>query len=50
MEISTFNKMQGTESENLAVKIFSEVCCNGCTCNNSSDHKPESEYTLDEIM
>ena len=42
MEISDFNKMQGTESENLAVKIFSETCCNGCTCQSTKDHKLES--------
>jgi hypothetical protein len=53
MEMPIFNKMQGTEAENLAVKIFTEVCCNGCTCTSSSDHKREAqatEYTLDEIM
>lgn len=50
METSTFNKMQGTNSENLAVKIFTETCCNGCTCTSESDHKTEAEYTLDEIM
>lgn len=27
------------ESENLAVKIFSEICCNGCMCTSESDHK-----------
>jgi hypothetical protein len=36
MDIPTFNKMM--ESENLAVKIFSEICCNGCTCKNEKDH------------
>lgn len=50
MEIADFNKMQGTESESLTVKIFTEICCNGCTCQSNKDHKPEAEYTLDEIM
>ncbi len=30
-----------TESTSLAVKIFSETCCNGCSCKTESDHKPE---------
>jgi hypothetical protein len=30
-----------TESTSLAIKVFSETCCNGCTCQTSSDHKPE---------
>lgn len=27
------------EPENLAVKIFSETCCNGCTCKIEEDHE-----------
>ena len=30
-----------TESSSLAIKVFSETCCNGCTCQTDSDHKPE---------
>jgi hypothetical protein len=30
-----------TESTSLAVKVFSETCCNGCTCKSESDHKSE---------
>lgn len=30
----------GVEFENLSVKIFSEICCNGCMCTSESDHKP----------
>jgi hypothetical protein len=30
-----------TESTSLAVKIFSDICCNGCSCKTESDHKPE---------
>jgi hypothetical protein len=30
-----------TESTSLAVKVFSETCCNGCSCKSESDHKPE---------
>jgi len=29
------------EHQNLAVKIFSDTCCNGCSCKTSNDHKPE---------
>lgn len=29
------------EPENLAVKIFSETCCEGCLCSTENDHKPE---------
>jgi len=46
MEMPTFNKMM--DSENLAVKIFSETCCNGCTCQSSKDHITE-EFVMDEI-
>lgn len=49
MEISEFNKMLGQEPENLSVKIFSETCCNGCTCKSEKDHKPD-EFALDEIF
>ena len=47
MDIPNFNKMM--ESENLAVKIFSETCCNGCTCQSSKDHPIQEEFALDEI-
>jgi hypothetical protein len=26
------------EPENLAVKIFSDLCCNGCSCKSDKDH------------
>ena len=26
------------EMENLAAKIFSETCCNGCSCKTEKDH------------
>lgn len=25
--------------ENWAIKIFSEMCCNGCSCKSENDHK-----------
>ena len=25
----------------LAAKLFSETCCDGCSCKSESDHKPE---------
>jgi hypothetical protein len=30
-----------TESSSGVIKIFSETCCNGCSCQSESDHKPE---------
>jgi hypothetical protein len=30
------------EHQNLAVKIFSDTCCNGCSCVKESDHKSEN--------
>ena len=28
-------------NDGLALKIFSEICCNGCTCQSENDHKPQ---------
>lgn len=36
-ESSSYTK----EPENLAVKLFSEICCEGCSCMTENDHKPE---------
>jgi hypothetical protein len=36
-----------TESTSLAVKIFSDTCCNGCSCQTSSDH--DTEFVQDVI-
>lgn len=30
------------EHQNLAVQIFSDTCCNGCSCKSEKDHKPEN--------
>lgn len=30
------------EHTSLAVQIFSETCCNGCSCKTEEDHKPEN--------
>lgn len=30
------------EYTSLAVKIFSEICCNGCSCQSEKDHEPNS--------
>ena len=27
-----------TESSSLEIKVFSETCCNGCSCQAESDH------------
>jgi hypothetical protein len=36
------------EHKNLAVQIFSDTCCDGCTCKSYNDHKQE-EFYLDEL-
>ena len=38
---STWDKEFSFEHTSLAVKVFSDICCNGCTCQSESDHKPE---------
>lgn len=38
MEIPTFNKRLGQESENLMTKIFLDTCCDGCSCQSEKDH------------
>jgi hypothetical protein len=30
-----------SESSSLEIKVFSETCCNGCSCKTESDHKPK---------
>lgn len=38
------------QNDGLAIKIFSETCCNGCTCSSSNDHKQESKcFCGDEV-
>ena len=38
------------QNDGLAIKIFSETCCNGCTCTSSNDHKQESRcFCGDEV-
>lgn len=27
------------QNDGLALKIFSETCCDGCTCKSETDHK-----------
>ena len=29
------------ESSSLDIKIYSETCCNGCTCQSEDSHKKE---------
>jgi hypothetical protein len=33
--------IKAVDNTGLALKIFTETCCNGCTCKSESDHKPE---------
>ena len=34
-----YNNEPEYEYTSLAVKIFSDFCCNGCYCTSDSDHK-----------
>lgn len=36
-----------SESSSLAMKIFSDSCCNGCSCKTQSDH--DLEFVQEEI-
>lgn len=36
-ESSTYKK----EPDSLAVKIFSDICCDGCSCKSDNDHKSD---------
>lgn len=36
-----------TESSSLAMKLFSDFCCNGCSCQTQADH--DTEFVLEEI-
>ena len=36
-----------SESSSGEIKIFSDSCCNGCTCQTSSDH--DTEFVQDLI-
>jgi len=38
--------IKATDNTGLAFKIFTETCCDGCSCKSESDHKPEA--SLDE--
>jgi len=38
------------EPENLAVKLFSETCCSGCTCQRESKAIPETDAMGREIF
>ena len=31
-----------SQNDGLALKIFSETCCNGCSCKSESDHEPST--------
>jgi hypothetical protein len=33
---------QGFQYESSGLKVYSEICCNGCTCQTSDAHKPEN--------
>lgn len=35
---SEWDKEFQFEHQNLAVKIFTDTCCNGCMCKSESDH------------
>ncbi len=33
---------ENPQNDGLAIKIFSDICCNGCSCKSESDHKQET--------
>jgi hypothetical protein len=33
--------IKAIDNTGLALKIFTETCCDGCSCKSESDHKPE---------
>jgi hypothetical protein len=37
--------IKAVDNTGLALKIFTETCCNGCTCKSESDHKPVTAVT-----
>ena len=39
-QLSLFPEYE-SESSSLAIKVFSDICCNGYMCQTSIDHKPE---------
>lgn len=45
-QLSLFPEYE-SESSSLAIQIFSDFCCNGCSCKTSQDH--EKEFILEEI-
>lgn len=44
------NAWDSLEEPNLAVKIFSETCCSGCTCQRESTPIPETDAMGREIF
>lgn len=32
-----------TENDGLALKLFQEICCDGCSCKSENDHKPKED-------
>ena len=34
-----------SESTSLAIKIFSDFCCNGCSCKSTSDHQQDTQHS-----
>jgi hypothetical protein len=37
-----------SESSSLDIKVFSDTCCNGCTCKSDKDHKKEAVLQIDK--
>lgn len=35
-----YNGIMVEQHENWAIKIFSDFCCNGCSCKGEKDHEP----------
>ena len=39
---SSWDKEFSFEHQNLAVKIFTDTCCNSCSCKSESDHNTDN--------
>jgi hypothetical protein len=46
-ESTPIKQINNAGEPSLAAKLFSETCCDGCSCKSSTNH--DTEFQLDEI-
>jgi hypothetical protein len=44
-QLSMFPEYESESHQSLAMKIFSDFCCNGCTCQSILDHSKEVPHS-----